>query len=61
LLPKEEEHEIHEDGIQKEDEENLKRMTTLLHIIPTYRTLMLARRILPLYRPMSAGPSRSSY
>lgn len=58
LLPKEEDREIHEDGIEKEDEENLIDMATSLHTIPTYRNLMLGRRILPFYRPMSAGLSR---
>lgn len=57
LLPKEEDREIHENRIEKEDE-NLKDMATSLNIIPTYRNLMLARRILPFYRSMSAGLSR---
>jgi hypothetical protein len=61
LLPKEKEREIHEQGTEKEEEENLKDMAFLLHIIPVYRTLMLAGPILPLHRPMSAGLSRSSY
>jgi hypothetical protein len=61
LLPKEEEREIQEDGTEKEEEENLKDMAFLLHIIPTYRNLMPARRILSFDRPMSASVSRSIY
>lgn len=61
LLPTEEKREIREDGNEKEEKENLKDMAFLLHIIPTYRNLMLARRILSFHRPMSASVCRSSY